>query len=417
MTTELKEDVEFTNYLSLASTNFSVYSIVDSITTISKGEIAVLSEETKIEAVSACNVQVPLKSPVSFSTREIISRDYTLVKVRDATGGEGIGFCYGGSFGGDMVATAVRDLLAPMLLGRNPYQIERLWLDMYQESLLHGRAGSVMRAISAIDIALWDRNARTASLPLNEYLGSFRAEEVPAYASGGYYAEDKTPGMLAEEMAGYVKMGFTAVKMKVGRLDLDSEEERIARVREAIGPNVLMMLDANNIWSDLTPALRFMKRAEPYDPYWIEEPFSPDDIDNHARLAKSISVPVATGEIEAGRWRHKELLEKGATAILQTDAAVCGGITEWRRIAAIADVYGATMSPHWFHDLHVHLVASVPNARFVEYFPDDAVLNFRRLIDRQLEVRNGQLLLPNLPGLGFRFNEEIVAELSLGGWR
>lgn len=288
---------------------------------------------------------------------------------------------------------------------------------MYQESLLHGRAGSVMRAISAIDIALWDRNSRAAGLPLNEYLGSFRAEEVPAYASGGYYAEGKTPEMLAEEMAGYVEMGFTAIKMKVGRLDLDSEEERIAKVREAIGPDVLLMLDANNIWSDLAPALRFMKRIEPYDPYWIEEPFSPDDIDNHARLAERTPIPVATGEIEAGRWRHKELLEKKATAILQTDAAVCGGITEWRRIAAIADGYGATMSPHWFHDLHAHLVASTSNARFVEYFSDDTVLNFRRLIDRQLEVRNGQLLLADLPGLGFCFNEELVAELCLDGWR
>jgi L-alanine-DL-glutamate epimerase-like enolase superfamily enzyme len=178
-----------------------------------------------------------------------------------------------------------------------------------------------------------------------------------------------------------------------------------------------LMLDANNAWSDLPTALRFMKRVEPYDPYWIEEPFSPDDIENHARLAELTPVPVATGEIEAGRWRHKELLEQGAAAILQTDAAVCGGITEFRRISAVADVYGVTMSPHWFHDLHVHLVAATPNARFVEYFPDDAVLNFRRLIDRQLEVHKGRLRLPSLPGLGFNFDEEIVAELSHDGWR
>lgn len=372
---------------------------------------------SEVASVSACTVRVPLTNPVSFSTRRVISRDYTLVKIQDNNGTEGIGFCYGGSSGGNIATVAVRELLAPVLLGQNPYLVEGLWHDMYQESLLHGRAGSVMRAISAIDIALWDRNSRAAGLPLNEYLGSFRAEEVPAYASGGYYAEGKTPEMLAEEMASYVEMGFTAIKMKVGRLDLDSEEERIAKVRVAIGPDVLLMLDANNIWSDLAPALRFMKRIEPYDPYWIEEPFSPDDIDNHARLAERTPIPVATGEIEAGRWRHKELLEKKATAILQTDAAVCGGITEWRRIAAIADGYGATMSPHWFHDLHAHLVASAPNARFVEYFPDDTVLNFRRLIDRQLEVRNGQLLLPNLPGLGFHFDEEIVAELCQDGWR
>jgi L-alanine-DL-glutamate epimerase-like enolase superfamily enzyme len=274
-----------------------------------------------------------------------------------------------------------------------------------------------MRAISAIDIALWDRNARAANLPLHKYLGSFHTVEVPAYVSGGYYLDGKTPDMLGEEAARYADMGFDAIKIKVGRLDLNGEEERISRVREAIGPDTLLMLDANNAWSDLPTALRFMKRVEPYDPYWIEEPFSPDDIENHARLAELTPVPVATGEIEAGRWRHKELLEKGAAAILQTDAAVCGGITEFRRISAVADAYGVTMSPHWFHDLHVQLVAATPNAHFVEYFPDDEVLNFRRLIDRQLEVHKGRLRLPNSLGLGFNFDEEIVAELSHDGWR
>jgi L-alanine-DL-glutamate epimerase-like enolase superfamily enzyme len=375
------------------------------------------TKEVRIASVLACTVRVPLSNPTSFSTRRVTARDYTLVKVHDDEGGGGVGFCYSGSSGGNIVTAAVRDLLAPTLLGRDPYQVEGLWRAMYQETLLHGRVGSVMRAISATDIALWDRNARAANLPLYKYLGSFRTDEVPAYVSGGYYIDGKTPDMLGEEAAHYVDMGFDAIKIKVGRLDLNSEEQRISRVREAIGSDVLLMLDANNAWSDLPTALRFMKRAEPYDPYWIEEPFSPDDIENHARLAELTPVPVATGEIEAGRWRHKELLEKGAVAILQTDAAVCGGITEFRRISAVADAYGVTMSPHWFHDLHVHLVAATPNAHFVEYFPDDAVLNFRQLIDRQLEVHKGRLRLPSLPGLGFDFDEEIVAGLSHDGWR
>jgi L-alanine-DL-glutamate epimerase-like enolase superfamily enzyme len=141
------------------------------------------------------------------------------------------------------------------------------------------------------------------------------------------------------------------------------------------------------------------------------------DIENHARLAERTSVPVATGEIEAGRWRHKELLDRRAASILQTDAAVCGGITEFRRIAAIADGYGVTLSPHWFHDLHVHLVAATPNARFVEYFSDNRVLNFQRIIDGQLEVRKGMLSLPKLPGLGFDFDEQAIAKLSQDGWK
>lgn len=375
------------------------------------------SRDTRIMSVTACTVSVPLERPTSFSTRLVTARYYTLVRVLGEDGVEGIGFCYAGNVGGDIVTTAVRDLLAPVLVGKDPYLTEGLWQQMYQEALLHGRSGSVMRAISALDIALWDRNARAAGLPLYKYLGAFRSGTVPAYASGGYYLEGKTPQILGEEMAHYVALGFTAVKMKVGQLDPPAEEERIAAAREAVGPEVLLMLDANNAWADLPTALRFVKRWEKYDPYWIEEPFSPDDIQNHARLAQRSSILVATGEIEAGRWRHKQLLEEHGAAILQTDAAVCGGITEFRRIAAIADGYGVTISPHWFHDLHIHLVAATPNARFVEYFPDSQVLNFRRLIDRQLEIREGTLVLPESPGLGFNFDQDAVDEWSEGGWR
>ena len=122
---------------------------------------------------------------------------------------------------------------------------------------------------------------------------------------------------------------------------------------------------------------------------------------------------MATGEIGYGRWYHKELLDKGGAEILQTDALVCGGISEWRRIAATAASYGVTMCPHWFHDLHAHLVASTPNARYVEFFIDDQVLNFRRLIDTQLEHKDGYLQLPRTPGLGCDFDEKAVKRYAL----
>lgn len=186
--------------------------------------------------------------------------------------------------------------------------------------------------------------------------------------------------------------------------------------RAAIGDDILLMLDANNAWRDLPTALEYMKRYEPYDPYWIEEPFSPDDIENHAQLARRTPVAVATGEIEAGRWRHHELLEKRAAMILQTDAAVCGGISEFRRIAAAAAAYGVTLCPHWFHDLHVHLVAATPNAHFVEFFSDDQVLNFRRLVDTQLAFSNGDLIVPDRPGLGFNFDDKAVEKYAVDQW-
>jgi L-alanine-DL-glutamate epimerase-like enolase superfamily enzyme len=374
------------------------------------------AQASRIVSAEARTVRVPLGRPTSFSTRQVLARDYTLIRVRTTDGSEGIGFCYAGSSAGELVTSAVRLLFAPLLKGKSALQVEGLWEQMYQESLLHGRAGSVMRALSASDIALWDRNARAAGLPLAEYLGSMGVQTVPAYASGGYYLEGKTPAMLGEELRGYVAAGFRAVKIKVGRGDPRSEEQRIRAAREAIGPDVLLAIDANNAWKDLPTALEFIRRYEPYDPYWIEEPFSPDDIENHAQLARRTRVPVATGEIEAGRWRFQELLEKRAAMILQADACVCGGITEWRRIAAAAAGFGVAMAPHWFHDLHVHLVAATPNARWVELFPDGKVLNFRELIDSQLEVRDGALLVPRGPGLGFRFAEGAVERYALDRW-
>ena len=375
-----------------------------------------MTSASSIKAVQARTIRIPLDNPTSFSTREVHHRDYGIARVITEDGAQGIGFCYGGSDAGSLVTHAVRELFAPLLAGQDATRVEWLWDRMYGSGVLQARAGAAMRALSILDIALWDRNARAVGLPLHRYLGGYHDESVPAYASGGYYLDGKSPEMLGEELAGYVAMGFKAVKMKVGRLDPRGEEERIRAAREAIGPDVLLMLDANNAWRDLPTALRYMDRYEPYDPYWIEEPFPVDDIANHARLAERTRVPVATGEIEAGRWRFKELLDQGAAAILQTDAAVCGGISEYRRIGATAASYGVNLCPHWFHDLHVHLVASAPNGQFVEFFPDDRVLNFRRLVDRQLETRDGELVLPTGPGLGFGFDGDAVDRYALDEW-
>jgi len=371
---------------------------------------------TSIASIETATATVPLRASVGFSSRTVTQRDYTLVRVTGNDGVSGIGFCYPGHRAAALATSAVADLLAPAIVGDDAHLVESAWSKMYQESLLHGRVGSVMRAISAIDIALWDRNARAAGLPLHKYLGG-HSNVVKAYASGGYHLEGKGVDGLGAEVASYVQSGFDAVKIKVGRVSAAEDAERIAAARDELGPHGLLMLDANNAWKDLPSAVNALRMWEEFNPYWIEEPFSPDDILNHARLARETTITVATGELEAGRWRARELLDAGGVPILQHDAAVCGGISELRKIADLASAYGAMLCPHWFHDLHAPLVGAFPGATFVEYFIDSSVFNFGELIDRQLVVRDGEIVLHEHPGLGFDFDEAALSMYLTAPWQ
>lgn len=317
---------------------------------------------------------------------------------------------------GGIPALAVRELFKDIILGRDATEVERLWDLMYREALLHGRRGAVLRALSAVDIALWDLLSRSAGLPLFRYLGAFRPDGVPAYASGGYYAEGKGLKELAAECEGYLALGFRAVKIKVGRLSPAEDARRLEAVRRAVGEEVEIFLDANNAWADATDAVAAVRHFEPYNPGWIEEPLLPDDVEGHAAVARATRVPVATGEIEGTRWGFKALLEREA-AVLQPDAAVCGGITEFRRIGALAAGYGVSVAPHWFHQLHAHLVAATPNGRWVEYFHGYGVFNFGRLLaNPEVELKDGGLVLLEAPGHGLELDEGAVRRWALDGW-
>ena len=370
-----------------------------------------------VTELTAATVVIPLRHVTSFSTRTVSERHYTLVKVRTESGVEGLGFCYCGNGAGWIVTQAVRDLLAKHVVGKDSHQTEGIWDAMYKDAILMGRRGAVVRAMSAIDIALWDANAKEAELPLYQYLGAAHMDSVPAYASGGYYLEGKTPEHLADECLGYVDLGFNAVKIKVGRVSAREDAERIAAVRRAIGDDVELFVDANNAWPDATSAIRAIHLWEEYDLGWVEEPNMPDELEAHATVAASVEPPIATGEIHQTRWDFQEILSKGAAAILQPDAGVCGGITEFRRIAAMASGHGVTIAPHWLADLHVHLVAATPNATYVEFFSDTEVLNLMEIFKTRLEIKGPGLALPQEPGVGVVLDDASVDRYSHDGWR
>lgn len=370
----------------------------------------------KIVDLEACTVAIPLERPATFATRVVHERHFSLVRVRREDGIDGLGYCYVGSRAGHLATLAVRELLRDSVIGRDSENTEQIWDSMYRETLLQGRGGLVLRAMSAIDNALWDAKAKAAGLPLYKYLGAHREGTVPVYASGGYYAQSATPSELAREVESYLEMGFKAVKVKVGRLSPPEDAARLAAARSTMGQDTQLLLDANNAWRDAPTAIAAIRAFERASPGWIEEPVMPDEVDMMATIARAVDTPVATGEIDYGRWAFKRLLDAGAASILQPDVGVCGGVTEWRRIAALATAYGVPVAPHSRQESHVHLVASTPNATWLEYFPDDSITNISRVFTTALEIVDGEAVIPDRTGFGTELDEDALAAYWVDGW-
>jgi len=358
----------------------------------------------RIESIEIITVNLPLRRPVAFSTRRLVSREFVIVRIMAADGIEGIGYTYGGR----LVATAIEENLKGLLIGRPAGAIAALWQSMYQDSLLVGRRGATIRAISAVDIALWDILGKRTTLPLYRLLGGLRSS-VPAYFSGGYHRDDETIDDVAAEASRAVAAGFDAMKIKVGFASLRVDLERIRVTREVLGPDRRLALDANNAWGSAAEAIGPIRAMERFDPWWIEEPLSPDDVTGHARLAQDLATPVATGEIEATRWGFHSLLEAEAADILQPDACVLGGVSEWLKVAHEAAAFGIAVAPHWNADIHVHLAATVTNCMVVEYFDiSEDVYNFDLVLAEHLTVTDGQIHVPQRPGVGLVLDDEAI---------
>jgi L-alanine-DL-glutamate epimerase-like enolase superfamily enzyme len=365
----------------------------------------------KISKVEAMILTCQLDKPIMDATYTLPSRSVVLTRVETDEGISGIGEA--AYFGGPPMITKmiIEKELADYLIGEDPLNIERLWETMYQRSIKHGRKGAIIASMSGIDIALWDIKARSVGIPLYRLLGGCY-EKIRAYASAGFYAEGKGLKELAGEMESYVKEGFTAVKMKIGRVSQAEDVARIKAVREAIGPNIDLLVDGNNVYTSYE-AIKMARKMEAYDVFWFEEPVPAEDIDGSARVAHAIDMPLAAGENEFTRYGFRDLIINQALDIAQPDATWCGGITEARKIAAMASAWNITCVPHSFSSAialmsNLHFSASIPNSMFQEFDRNYNPLREELLTEPVGINKDGYIDLPDKPGLGVELNESTV---------
>ena len=298
------------------------------------------------------------------------------------------------------------DAIKHLVIGEDPLDTERLWKKLYVPKLV-GRRGMSTRAISGIDIALWDIKAKKAGLPLYKLLGGFRSK-VPAYIAGGYYGPGKTVPDLQREMEGYVAQGVAGVKMQVGALSFEEDARRVKAVREAIGPDKILMLDANCAYR-YHEAIQFAKRIEEYGVYCFEEPVAPDDYEGMKKIAAMTAIPLAAGENEYTKYGFRDLIATGAVPILNPAPFLNGGVTETMKIIALAQAHDLEVAPHGDQTINVTIGAAASNVSYVEYYPEQYDALWNELFDVRLRIdAQGCMTPPDRPGIGFEPNYAVL---------
>ena len=329
-----------------------------------------------------------------------------ITRVKTDDGIEGVGWA-GGQAGPDKVILEAARALGDYALGLDVFDTEQLWERMFQPKLF-GRRGLTVRAMSAIDIAMWDAAGKTTGVPLYKMLGGYRSR-VPAYLAGGYYLEGKGLDGLAQEMRDKVAAGARYVKIKIGGASLSEDVERVRVAREAVGPRVNLMVDANNAYSPVE-AIRMARRIEDLDLYWFEEPVHAEDYGGLAQVRANSVIPIATGENEYTRYGFRDLIACGGADILQPDANVLGGVTEFKHIASLASAHNLPIAPHGSALLHVHLVSAIANGLIVEHVVTEGE-GKRGMFKTSLQLDDeGMVSPPDAPGLGIELDEEFLAE-------
>ncbi len=362
--------------------------------------------EHRITSIHTHLVSEPVAGGFGDATRQVVSVGYLIVRIQTDSGLEGIGLTYhevGGEATRDVI---VRDI-GPRLIGRDPFATEVIWADATQYFRGVGRKGLAFCALSAVDIALWDLKGQATGLPLYRLLGGHRTQ-VPIYASGGWTSWSDEE--LVAEAQRMVADGYRHIKVKVGvegGANPGRDLKRIAMVRAAIGPEIGLMLDANNCW-DAATAAYFSNRVKELDVLFMEEPVPADDIPGLARFKRSTDLPLATGEHEYTKSGARDLILNQAVDYLQTDATRVGGYTEMLKISALAQAWNLRLAPHGMEHMHMHLGGALPGFAFLERLLIFENVTAKTFIDPPQPI-DGYLTLPDAPGLGLRLNLDYIA--------
>lgn len=361
-----------------------------------------------IANVTVDSYRQPIDPPIRNGRYVYASHDLCLIRITADNGTVGFGIGDGGVglAGAPTMIRGTVESLRPALIGRNPQWTEQIWADLWNPKLL-GRRGFTTRVVSAVDLALWDLKGKLLGTSVAELLGRCH-QAVPAYIAGGYYRDGTSVDDLANEMAEHVAAGAHAVKMKIAGATLTDDLVRVAAVRTAIGDNVKLLVDANNGYRR-HEAIEAVRKLEPYNVFWLEEPLMPDDYAGHAEVARASSIPIAAGENEYTRYGFRDLIEHKSASILNPDAQFVGGVTEFMKVAALAQAYDLPVAPHGNPELHIHLAAALPNALLVEVARVAGDSLWDLFFRERLRLVAGSVQPSDGPGFGIDLDEEALA--------
>ena len=359
-----------------------------------------------IRHVKLSTARLPLAVPISdakvFTGRQKPMTEvvFLFAEITTEQGHSGIGFSYSKRAGGPAQYAHAKEV-AEGIIGEDPNDIGKIYTKLLWAGASVGRSGVATQALAAIDIALYDLKAKRAGLPLAKLLGSYR-DSVQTYNTSGGFLNASLEEVKARATQS-LDEGIGGIKIKVGLPDSKEDLRRVAGIREHIGWDVPLMVDANQQW-DRATALRLGRQLEEFNLVWIEEPLDAYDFEGHAHLANVLDTPIATGEMLASVAEHKGLIHANGCDIIQPDAPRVGGITQFLRLAALADERGLGLAPHFAMEIHLHLAAAYPREPWVEHFDW-----LDPLFNERLETKNGRMLVPDRPGLGVTLSDQARA--------